>query len=154
MTDARKALVEEAKRIDAASTPGPWGEDDGNVFCRPLADARHEACVAKVEGRPYEADHLAFDAFVCTTEQRHPESDADATFIARARTLLPALATALEACEAERDLAVSALREIGDRWQDGDPKNKHLLLHDLSTCGVVVCVAKRALAALIGKAGA
>ena len=105
MTDARKALVEEAKRIDAASTPGPWGEDDGNVFCRPLADARHEACVAKVEGRPYEADHLAFDAFVCTTEQRHPESDADATFIARARTLMMELAVALEASERERDHA-------------------------------------------------
>ncbi len=105
MTDENKRLLDEARALDAAATPGPWGDDDGNVFCRPLAAARHEACVAKVEGRPYEADHLAFDAFVCTTEQRHPESDADATFIARARTLMMELAVALEASERERDHA-------------------------------------------------
>ena len=133
MTDTKK-LIAEARALDAAATPGPWGDDDGNVFCRPLAAARHEACVAKVEGRPYEADHLAFDAFVCTTEQRHPESDADAAFIARARTLMMELAVALEASERERDAATERVdvltRALGIEREEGAKARERLACAD------------------------
>jgi hypothetical protein len=72
-------------KLAEAATPGPWGEDDGHVFCKPLSDARHAACIASIEGRPHDPAHLTFDAFVATTQQRHgQQSDADATHIAHA----------------------------------------------------------------------
>ena len=67
-----------------AATPGPWREDDCNVFCGPMADARTDAIMAKIEGRPYDRGHLRLDAFVATTEQRGEHSDADARYIAAA----------------------------------------------------------------------
>lgn len=80
-TDAQLAAL---AALAMAATPGPWREDDCNVFCGPMADARTDAIMAKIEGRPYDRGHLRLDAFVATTEQRGEHSDADARYIAAA----------------------------------------------------------------------
>ena len=55
------------------------------MFCKPLSDARHVACLASIHGQPHDPAHLTFDAFVATTQQRHgQQSDDDATHIAHA----------------------------------------------------------------------
>lgn len=87
----------------AKATPGPWREDDCNIFCGPLADARHEAIKAKMLGKPFDARHMKFDAFVASTEQRHPESDADAELICALRNAAPQLLTIARAVKALGD---------------------------------------------------
>lgn len=96
MTDATThELLTEADALDKAATPGPWEAIDGTVMAWIPADPnsfdqspRREDVGGGNwggEGGGYRMD------------------DADAKFIARARTLLPALAVALR--EAEADLA-------------------------------------------------
>lgn len=131
---------EELKAIEAlveATTPGPWREDDCNIICGPLADARMAAVMAKIEGRPYDKEHIRFDAFVATTQQRHEESDADARFIAAARTAVPALIAALRAerrrakvAEAQWDYW-SSRDIIGSRAKDDEGRRALLRLNDL-----------------------
>src|SRR3990167_1320717 len=76
------ALLAEAKRLDAAATKGPWTAseylDDGRIGI--LTDSNGIV--------------VALRSGVATKQ--------DAAFIARSRTLLPQLADALEAEEAER----------------------------------------------------
>jgi hypothetical protein len=103
--DELKAIEE----LIEATTVGPWGEDDCTVFCRPLAEARTEAVMAKIEGRPHDEDALKLDAFVATTMQRFAESDADARFIAAARTAVPSLIAALRAERRRAEVAEARL---------------------------------------------
>jgi len=84
-------LLNRLEKLLATASPGPWREDDGTVFCGPLEDARTAAVLAKVGGAPYEEEDLHLDAFVATTEQRHPESDADAELICALRNAAPDL---------------------------------------------------------------
>lgn len=106
--EQRRELAECAK----AATPGPWGEDDCNIFCRPMSNARKDAILAKLDGKPYNEEHLHLDAFVASTQQRHEQSDADALFIAAAN---PAVVLALLE---ERDRLAAALRAAVDTLDD------------------------------------
>lgn len=73
------------------ATPGPWAEDDCNIFSRWLADARHAAIMKKLGGAPYNKDHISFDAFIASTKQRTDYSDDDAAFITAAKNEMEAL---------------------------------------------------------------
>ena len=98
-TDAQLAAL---AALAMAATPGPWGEDDCHVFCRPMSNAREDAILAKLDGKPYNADHLDLDPFVATTEQRGEHSDADARHIAAAS---PDVVLAVLSALAETDSA-------------------------------------------------
>lgn len=103
-----KAERERLAFLAAAVAPLPWGEDDGNVFSEPLADARFEAIRRKTEGRPYDALAIKFSDLpsVATTHQEPPETfEANAAYIVAACNAVPALLAALDEAEAKaRDL--------------------------------------------------
>src|SRR3990167_3848625 len=95
-------LLREARKLDAEATPGPWLAseylDDGRIG---ILTASNRIVVALRSG--------------VATKQ-------DATFIARARTLLPQLADAYVALHAEvRELAVVS-------WPNGRLEAKHCSL--------------------------
>ena len=58
------------ERLCDEATPGPWHDDDGNVFDGPTSD------ILERRNEPQT------DALVATTEQRRERSFADAEFIA------------------------------------------------------------------------
>lgn len=104
-----------AARAEAA-TAGPWGWDDGNVFCKPLSDARHAAVVAYCEREPSARDpNASFDMdpreSVASCPQDNPDHDINQRFIAAARTDVPALCDRVEALE-------RALRFAADKFDD------------------------------------
>ena len=74
-------LIQEAKELDAAATPGPWINDD--------PDASNSALI-----RTTDPDREPFRLYFSWKDQQRGKADAE--FIARARTLLPALVAALE----------------------------------------------------------
>ena len=82
-------LIAEVRRLDAAATPGPWEADGDHVM-------------------------TMSDEDITMTMWR----DEDAAFIARARTLLPVLADALEATHAERERLRERLFERALRAED------------------------------------
>lgn len=91
MTPAELRAIEE--RAEAA-TPGPWSEDDGNVFSTPLSERRHEIIMRRIHGE--DIPHPDHDephpmGFVCTTTQETANFDNNADFIAHARTDVPRL---------------------------------------------------------------
>jgi len=88
MTNDLTALIAEARALDAAATPGPWTTDvwcgtDGGVAAR--------------------GPHLRSDEDDEPGAEHYVRAEADAALIARARTLLPQLADAVERLQAERD---------------------------------------------------
>jgi hypothetical protein len=113
-------------RIDLA-TPGPWSEDDGNIGSEPLAEARQAIILRRLRGEtglPHPDDGLKSPlGFVASTHQEQPNFEADAEFIAHARTDVPALCDALETAtkraadwrEKAEELAACALRIIEER---------------------------------------
>ena len=103
-TDERLATLAALAR---EATAGPWREDDCNVFCGPMADARMESILAMIEGQPHNPDHAKLDPFVATTEQRGEHSDRDARYIAAAS---PDVVLALLAALAETSGAWPLLR--------------------------------------------
>lgn len=109
MTDPQ-ALAAEALALCAAATPGPWSEDDGNVFSTPLSREREDVIMRIIAGEAlvHPDDGLREPiGWVASTGQDQPNFESDAAFIARMRTLGPELADAVLALTAERD----ALRE-------------------------------------------
>lgn len=81
------ALVEEAERLDASATPGPWTIGDGllkNEAGLYVGPTRVMVGALKAKGRDY--------CVASTGPVNSADSHSDAAFIARARTLLPALA--------------------------------------------------------------
>lgn len=76
---ALKAHIAEAE----AATPGPWIEDDGHIHSQPLCEKEDEWLRSDLEdGRP--------ETEVAYCAQELPNFDADAAFIAHARTMSPA----------------------------------------------------------------
>jgi hypothetical protein len=89
----REELEAIRKRCEAA-TPGPWSEDDGNIFSEELSAQRHEAIVRRLAGskEPHPDGGLGQPmGFIASTTQEQPNFDADADFIAHARTDVPKL---------------------------------------------------------------
>lgn len=78
-------LIAEARALDAAATPGPWVESDP-VY------ATSERC----SGISQDGNTDFGSEIVTTDSGYYGPGRADANFIMRARTLLPALAEALE----------------------------------------------------------
>lgn len=113
------------------TSPGPWGEDDCNIFSCPLADARHNAIIAKIEGKPFNKDALHLDGFVATTEQRHEQSDDDAAFITAIANAAPKLFAELRAARALLgDAEGSAVEEVwlSRIWANSGISYKRLVL--------------------------
>ena len=90
-------LLAEAEAIDAAATPGPWYSN--------INDLIGGQAVGTVNA-PCSEERLADDIASLTLR------DEDATFIARARSLVPELAAALKAVAAERDALKGALDAV------------------------------------------
>lgn len=82
MTDETKALLDEAARLDAEATAGPWE----------TGDPEHPGAVWTL------ADGETLVASVPASKRWQ---DADTRHIARARTLLPEVCAALRECERE-----------------------------------------------------
>ena len=96
MTPALEALLAEAERLDKGATTGPWlswDDEDGAGVVR-IGDGSLVAVEVSGGG--------------------------DAAFIARARTLLPALACALRRAERVVEASRDARVELGRAWQDWD----------------------------------
>ena len=104
----------EWESLAGAATAGPWTYEDGNVFCGPIADARHEALMAKVKawkpgakaGPPTPVDPREL---VAQIPQENPDVSANEVFIAASREAVPALVAALREARA-------LLRDV-DVWQ-------------------------------------
>jgi hypothetical protein len=83
--------LSEFKAKAEAATPGPWVEDDGNVFSAPISNADYEArSAARRNGNPQPP--RGYDGEVAKCSQQLPNFDADATYIAAAN---PAVVLAL-----------------------------------------------------------
>lgn len=132
-----KEQRDEWRRLADAATPGEWREDDGHVFQGELADKRVATIRAKLAGLPYEKAFLDPDgASIAHCQQEWDNSDANAAFIAAARSAVPALLDALDEAERERDkllehlerhrTATAAGRESNDRLREA---LRGLLLH-------------------------
>lgn len=88
--------IAELRALLAAAAKGPWAEDDGNIFSRPLSEARTASLVRRYAGLEWgahpDAGHRAPLCCIATTNQAHDErSDADAALICAAVNALPAL---------------------------------------------------------------
>jgi hypothetical protein len=112
----------EIGRALAAATPGPWAEDDGNVFSRPLADERHAIIMRRMDGEdvPHPDRGRTHPlGWVASTEQATERSDADAHLIASAPRWLAELVAAYQDALRMHDVAVDslsrALREATDQ---------------------------------------
>lgn len=107
----------ELERLETAATPGPWTEDDGNVFSKPLSRQREKAIMRRVRGDesvPHPDDgRRAPLGWVCGTRQEQDNYDADCELIAKARSALPDLLAAAR----ERDRLRAALLDLR-AWAD------------------------------------
>lgn len=77
----------------AKASPLPWCEDDGNLFSKPISDARMDRIMARIESRTTrdgENDGELHDGFVAKCPQDLPNFVADAYFIEAAVNALPA----------------------------------------------------------------
>ena len=79
------------KRLAQLASPGPWIEDDGNIFSCPLNERRDEIIMKRIldEERVFHTDdNSALGGFplgfVAQCNQSLPNFDADANFIAAA----------------------------------------------------------------------
>lgn len=100
----------------AAATPGPWAEDDGHIFSRPLTYERHAAIMRRMAGSPEphpDGDRDAPLGAVATCSQDFPNFEADSEFIAAARSDVPALVAEVEALRSQLATA-TARAESGD----------------------------------------
>lgn len=80
--------------LHAKATPGPWTEDDGNLFSKPLSDFRHEQCMRIVQGEAIPHPDEGLDeplGFVAKCFQTSPNFEADAEFLAALVTAAPEL---------------------------------------------------------------
>ena len=98
MSNETEKLIEEAERLSKCASPGPWRR--GSVHSAEEVWAAYPESIAGLAG-----ERLLL--------RLNPEftSEADTAFIARARTLVPDLVTALRA---ERERAEKAEEELGE----------------------------------------
>ncbi len=95
-------LIAEAKRLDAEATPGPWLAHKWQAYVYRELEGGREGAIAGLH---------------CTVGKLERERD-NAVFIARARTLVPELASALE-----RQVAtLAAVRALITKWET-EPAN-------------------------------
>lgn len=86
------------KAIDAAS-PGPWTEDDGNIFSKPLSDIRHKNVMDRLQKKNVpdldqiheEEGYSAPLGWIAGTEQAQPKFEEDTQLIVLMRNILPEL---------------------------------------------------------------
>lgn len=90
-TTPTAALVEEAEALSRCATPAPW------IYTRGVCLKHYVASENKDLALSFQSMHWE--------DGREVAAEADAKFIARARTLVPELASALRRAEAERDEA-------------------------------------------------
>lgn len=78
---------DDLRALAKAATPGPWSEDDGNIFSVPLSKQREEVIMRIVRGEdiphPDEDRHHPL-GFLATTTQDTDNFPANAAFIAAA----------------------------------------------------------------------
>lgn len=94
--------LDELERLLGEATPGPWVQDDCNIFSKRLGDARMQAVMAKIAKEPYDENALHLDAFIASTEQRHEQSDTDADLIVALRNAGALLVAEVRAARAAR----------------------------------------------------
>ena len=92
-TTPTAALVEEAEALSRCATPAPW------IYTRGVCLKHYVASENKDLALSFQSMHWE--------DGREVAAEADAMFIARARTLVPELAAALRCAEAERDAAIA-----------------------------------------------
>lgn len=90
----------ELRELLAKATPGPWDEDDGNIFSRPLSNERHAIIMRRIQGE--DIPHPDGDepmGYVASTGQVQPNFENDAALIPAAVNALPALLDVAAAAE-------------------------------------------------------
>ncbi len=95
------ALAEEAERLANAATPGPWVR----------ASNAEEVILSRALPEWEDDGTVAYETVATIADWGLTNWDADATFIARARELVPALAAALRAAHEENARLREALEE-------------------------------------------
>lgn len=118
-------LIAIRARADAA-TPGPWS-DDGSVYSIPEWEAEPKGGPRFMEWIPNGYDHNRRDQMIL-----------DRTFIAAARSDIPALLAALDTVTAERDRYRMALENIAS----GEHRDPQFDQH----CGCMTIYARQVLA--------
>jgi hypothetical protein len=98
--DNEKRIAEIRARLNAA-TPGPWVEDDGNVFDDATSKARYDAIIAKIDGRPYDDAAVRKLGLVATCDQAWENFDNNALFIAHAPADIAFMLSEVERLRAE-----------------------------------------------------
>ena len=101
------ALAEEAERLANAATPGPWVR----------ASNAEEVILSRALPEWEDDGTVAYETVATIADWGLTNWDADATFIARARELVPALAAALRAAHEENKRLVTQAAELG-KWRD------------------------------------
>ena len=103
--------LDEVDRVCAVATAGPWGTE----ACKCGYFAPHHIYVVAEGGGLGIAIASAWEYGSYHTARRHQEcaSSADATFIARSRTLVPELSAELRAARARIAELEGALRNVG-----------------------------------------
>ena len=115
MTVTKNELTKWQAMCDLA-TEGPWVEDDGNIFSKPLSNLRHEQIQLRLNGDkniPHpDRDRTHPLGFVATTTQETDNFENDAAFITVSRSAMPRLIAEVnrykqgyDACSDERDKA-------------------------------------------------
>jgi len=106
--EGREALYTEADALDTIATVGPWIADPEHFTVQTAGPSgREHDHVLLIDGRTGEPDGPLCDVF-----GTGDSCAKDARFIARGRTLIPALAAAGRAEALDRQMAEQLLREI------------------------------------------
>jgi hypothetical protein len=103
MTITKNDLTKWQAMCDSA-TEGPWTEDDGNIFSKPLSRLRREQIQLRLNGdksipHPDEGRTQPL-GFVATTTQETDNFENDAAFIQKARSVVPRLIAEVNALTA------------------------------------------------------
>lgn len=138
ITDDELEAIRE--RCDAA-TDGPWGYDDGHVFCQPLVEARFQWVRDKCAGKPVgEKPNIDDGECVADCDQRWPNFDADSIFIAAARTDVPRLLD-----------EVQRLRDRVAELERGQPVCRDCYVRHMISGSAVTCSCGNTVIAAVGR---
>ena len=119
-------LLDELDQACAGASPLPWVEDDGNVFSKPLSEARVATIMRRLEGstEPHpDHDRDWPDGWICGTHQATPSFDEDCEFIVRAVNAAPRLTAALRVALKHHADCRGGIPE--GMCECGDPLDKH-----------------------------
>lgn len=124
MSDA----IAKLRKLLEQATPGPWVEDDGNVFSAPISNANYELrSLARRDSKPQSPQ--GYDGEVAKCSQQLPNFAADAEFIAAMRNALPALLDLVEAAEEMRKfIPANRTWALGSKMTDYDAKRAALAM--------------------------